>query len=175
MGDKVNMVKGIESTQKQETRTFFDTKAGAWDDKVSGRAMVRVNVQAQRNDYVLRIVEDRGETRHALDVGCGVGDLVIEMAERGIRATGIDFARGMIDIAHRRLAKSAVEIADFVAVDYFDWPVKDDKYDVISANGFVEYISFEQRDEFLRDMRKGLRSGGSLISHPYNQICYWAI
>lgn len=162
--------KQAESRQQKEARTFFDTKASDWDDKVSGQAGLRVNVQAQRNDYVLHVIDSREETRYALDIGCGVGDLVIKMAERGINATGIDFARGMIDIAHRRLTESRAEVAEFVAGDYFDWHVPDDTYDVISANGFIEYISFEQRDQFFRDGLRSLRPGGSLVVSSRNRL-----
>jgi len=131
---------------------------------------VRVNVQAQRNDYVLHVISGRKKTEFALDIGCGVGDLVIEMAEQGINATGIDFAQGMIDIAHQRLTKSSVEVANFVAQDYFDWHVEDEMYDVIAANGFIEYISFEQRDHFFKDALRCLRPGGSLVVSSRNRL-----
>lgn len=156
--------------QQSETLAYFDQKADGWDEKVRGKVKTRVNVQRQRNDYVLAVLGERQETRYALDIGCGVGDLVIAMADRGVNVTGIDFASSMIDIAHQRLAKSKVQIAEFIATDYFDWHVDEEAYDIISANGFIEYISFEQRDEFLIDSLRGLKVGGSLVISSRNRL-----
>ena len=44
-----------------------------------------------------------------LDVGCGTGRHSIELARRGLRMTGIDISRGMLDEARRNARKAGVE------------------------------------------------------------------
>jgi len=156
--------------QQRETLDFFDRTAEAWNAKVDERAGERVNVIAQRNAYTLHVVSGRPEMRRALDVGCGVGDLCIELARRGIRTTGLDFAPKMIEIAGRRLAESPVTGLDFHAKDIFEFPLEKEAYDLIVANGFIEYVSFAQRDLFFSLALEALSPDGSLVISSRNRL-----
>lgn len=156
--------------QQEEAWRFFNNKAGEWDDKAAGQIANKVNVIKQRNDYALTVIKERPETKFVLDVGSGVGDLVCEAAKMGIKATGIDIAGGMVDIAHKRAMDDKLNLAEFIVADYFDWHVEDTSYDVVVANGFIEYVSYEQRDEFFNDAYRILKPGGSLIVSARNRL-----
>jgi len=56
-------------SQQEQTQSFFDEIAGNWRKSAEGNASV-VNVIAQRNNYVLRVADEREGVRIALDVGC---------------------------------------------------------------------------------------------------------
>jgi len=162
--------KKSRTKQQKETLKFFDDKAKEWEDKATGKMEWKVNVIKQRNDYALKVMEGRKKTKYVLDVGSGVGDLVCEMAKRGVRATGIDIAGGMVDLAHRRASDERLDLAEFITTDYFDWHVDDESYDMIVANGFIEYISYEQRDDFFKDVWRVLKPGGSLVVSSRNRL-----
>ena len=49
--------------------------------------------------------------RHGLDIACGVGDLALGLAQRGIRMTGVDLAPAMIEIARQRAQAAGVDVA----------------------------------------------------------------
>jgi 2-polyprenyl-3-methyl-5-hydroxy-6-metoxy-1,4-benzoquinol methylase len=158
------------SEQQEQALKFFDEKAKEWGDKAQGKINNKVNVIKQRNDYVLQVIKKRKETRYLLDVGSGVGDLVCEAAKMGINATGIDIAGGMVDLAHRRAVDEKLAMAKFITTDYFDWHVEPESYDLVAANGFIEYISYEQRDNFFSDAFRILKRAGSLVVSSRNRL-----
>lgn len=161
----------IKRTKQQEqSLKFFDEKAKEWGDKALGKIENKVNVIKQRNDYVLHVIRERKKTEYVLDVGSGVGDLVCDVAKININATGIDIAESMIDLSHGRAIEQKLEMAEFITTDYFDWHVEPESYDVMAANGFIEYISSEQRDNYFNDAYRILKPGGSLVVSSRNRL-----
>lgn len=158
----------MKTTQQQETLAYFKKHAQDWRNKASGDTQqARVNNIKQRNNYVLYVIKSRKKTKNALDVGCGSGELVREMAKLGIRATGIDFAKEIIDIARKTAGNP---LANFVHGSIFDFDSGKTKYDVISANGFIEYISYKQLIDFLKISSNLLAHGGSLVMGSRNRL-----
>jgi ubiquinone/menaquinone biosynthesis C-methylase UbiE len=83
------------------------------------------------------------EGKKILDVGCGSGRFCIAFAQNGAeKVIGIDFAKGMIDIA-RKLADDAGVGADcvFIAGGFPEAiPPSEAPFDACTANGFFDYI-----------------------------------
>ncbi len=159
------------SKQQRETLKFFDEKALDWKAKaLDKKKEPRVNVIKQRNDFALHVVNNRNETDMVLDVGCGIGDLAVAMGKLEANVYGIDFAPGMIDIANDLAAKSGVKNVKFAARDFFTMSIEDELYDMVIANGFIEYISFAQRDDFFGRCIKILKPGGSLVVSSRNRL-----
>lgn len=52
-----------------------------------------------------------------LDLGCGQGRHTLELAKRGIHATGLDYISSFIDIARVQATTSGASLADFVVDD----------------------------------------------------------
>jgi len=130
----------------------------------------KVNVIQQRNGYVLHVIKNRTVTQAALDVGCGTGDLVRDIARQDIYATGVDFADEMIDIARTKARHEQLMKAQFYCCSIFDFDLSERRYDVISANGFIEYISFDELDRFLDLSYQALNSDGSLVLGSRNRL-----
>ncbi len=82
-----------QSDNKASARVLQGTRRG-FSAKAITRDHLKFNVIQERNGFVLHVIENRSDTRSTLDVGCGTGDLVCDIARRGIAATGIDFADG---------------------------------------------------------------------------------
>jgi len=160
----------MESKQQTETLNYFDTFAKDWKEKALGQKIAKVNVISQRNNYVLEVIKNRNENIKTLDVGCGTGELVHEIAKLDIDAVGVDFANEMIKEATDTAATEGLGKATFFCASVFDFPVADESLDVISANGFIEYISHEQLDQFLANSYKALRKNGSLVFGSRNRL-----
>ncbi len=80
-----------------------------------------------------QVVIDRAALRrdeHVVDVGCGTGNAALLAAERGARATGIDPAQRLLDVAG---AKAAADVADarFLPGEAARLPLADSTADVI--------------------------------------------
>src|SRR3972149_3113629 len=100
------------TTQNQETLLYFNKAAQEWQLKAEGKTQA-VNVIAQRNQTVIRVMKNLDIVRRALDIGCGTGDLVLEMAAMGIEAIGVDFAPPMIEACNSKKRQRKGENATF--------------------------------------------------------------
>ncbi len=160
----------MEIKQQAEALKYFKEHAQNWKQKADISQKEGVNVIKQRNDYVLKVVDERDNSRLVLDVGCGTGNLVCELARKNIQAIGVDFAKEMIDLAKENAQQLNLEKARFECCSVFDYPFEPDQYDLISANGFIEYISYDELGKFLKISLKALKSGGSLVLGSRNRL-----
>ncbi|NCU32168.1 MAG: class I SAM-dependent methyltransferase [Candidatus Moranbacteria bacterium] len=156
--------------QQRQTLDFFNSYAGEWFKQGQGINVNEVNVIAQRNNYVLQVIEGRLATESFLDVGCGTGDLVRDVARRGIRSSGIDFAKEMISIAENNVDPEIRENISYVCDSVFNYQFQSASYDVVSLNGFIEYISFDEFKILMRRIFEGLKPNGSLIVGSRNRL-----
>jgi 2-polyprenyl-3-methyl-5-hydroxy-6-metoxy-1,4-benzoquinol methylase len=158
------------SKQQKEALIYFKEHAENWKNKALTKDQCTVNVIQQRNDFVLHVLKNRGTTKSTLDVGCGTGDLVCDIARMGIDSTGVDFAKEMIDIACDRAKKEKLEKAHFYCNSIFDFDLSEKRYDAISANGFIEYISPDELYRFFDFAYQALNTDGSLIIGSRNRL-----
>lgn len=160
----------MSNIQQLETLKYFNHHAKGWARSADINSPNDVNVVKQRNDVVLTVINERKQTRSALDIGCGTGDLVCQIALKDICATGIDFSKKMINIAERKARKLKCTKAKFICKSIFDFRFEPNKYDVISANGFIEYISYKDLNLFLSFCKKSLGTGKSLVLGSRNRL-----
>ncbi len=128
------------------------------------------NLPAQRNDFVLSVIKNRPSTAKTLDVGCGSGELVCAIARLGIAATGVDFAAQMIEKAQATAKIEKLSKAHFICSSIFDVDLSKPAYDLISANGFTDYITFTELERFVSLAHGALKKGGSLILGIRNRL-----
>ena len=166
----------MSTTQQKETLQYFSNYANDWNMKARGKKEHKVNVIKQRNDYVLHIINQRQQdaqkvqTKNVLDIGCGTGELVLDVAHKKIPALGIDFAPDMIEIANTQKNKLHADHASFSCESIYDTKIKSSSYDVLAANGFIEYISFSQRNALFKLAHKILRPNGSFVVSSRNRL-----
>jgi len=152
--------------QQDQTLDFFNAFAGDWQRKATSETY---SVIENRHAAVLKVMEAFGSSSSLLDVGCGTGQLAIEASSRGWKALGIDFASEMIAISKSNNL-AAKGNAQFECVSVFDLKAAPDGFDVISAQGFVEYISLQQLDQFLELVKPLLTNDGSLVLGSRNRL-----
>jgi SAM-dependent methyltransferase len=157
------------SFQQSQALTYFDRVTAEWRMKAEGRAS-KVNVIAQRNACVHRVGDALPNFRTMLDVGCGTGELVLEMAAKGIASTGIDFAPEMVRACEQKRRALQAQKAQFHCCSVFDYNAADNSEDLISALGFIEYISPRELGDLLRFSHRVLRRGGALVLGSRNRI-----
>ena len=81
------------------------------------------------------------EGKTVLDVGCGPGHYSVTLAKRGAASvTGLDFAKGMIDIAEGRAETAGVQDrCQFVYGDFMTAPLEG-PFDYAIVMGFMDYM-----------------------------------
>lgn len=101
-----------------------------------------------------------------LDVGCGHGNstrLFLDL-RADVRAIGIDFAGGMLDMAKRMTATTSADVqarARWSQADVTRLPFPDASVDAITGHSL--YYMLGDREGFLRECLRVLRPGGRLI------------
>jgi|TARA_Y100000310_G_scaffold344296_1_gene456267 2-polyprenyl-3-methyl-5-hydroxy-6-metoxy-1,4-benzoquinol methylase len=158
------------TVQQRETLFYFRHKAEEWYKKANLQKQNGLNIIQERNAIVMEVLNSRQKVTECLDVGCGTGELVCEISDRGINALGIDFAEEMIKIAIKQSAKRKCTCANFQATSFFDYSTQEKFFDLISANGFIEYISYKEMLEFFDKCNKMLVESGSLVFSVRNRL-----
>jgi SAM-dependent methyltransferase len=98
--------------------------------------------------------------KRLLDVGCGTGESLIPMLDRGWRVVGCDIAPAMVEIAREKVGKRAqLEVADMRELPSFG------VFDLVwSLNDSVNYlVDRAELEAGLAGMRVNLHSGGLLV------------
>jgi len=160
----------MTNVQKEEALRYFRDHAEEWQNKAKASGEGKVNIIQQRNGYVIEIIKDRKQTKSILDVGCGTGDLVCDLAKQGINSTGVDFAQDMIALALNNVKEEQLEKAHFECCSIFDFDFSKQNFDVISANGFIEYISQDELSEFFDIVYDALALNGSFVVGSRNRL-----
>ncbi len=152
--------------QQKQTLNYFSQNAADWQRKAS---VASFSVIDNRHNAVLEVMKDYKDGRLLLDVGCGTGQLAVEASKKGWHSVGIDYAGSMIDICKSNNREAGAN-AEFHCASIFDFDIKAASYDVVSAQGFIEYISLVELDTFLGLIGKGLKNGGAIALGSRNRL-----
>ena len=111
------------------------------------------------------------EPGRALDLGCGIGENAIWLAERGWQVTGVDFSDVAIEKAKVRAADKRVEV-DFIVSDASVY-LPSGRYDLITS--FYIHLLPEERARMLANSVNALAPGGRIlfVSHDRSVTPSW--
>src|SRR5246500_5094593 len=93
---------------KQQVAAHWDRRAAHFDEDF-GHSIATAAERAAW-DRIIDLIVPSGRDLAALDAGCGTGFLSLELAARGHRVTGVDFAPAMLAEARRKAAERGIEI-----------------------------------------------------------------
>lgn len=108
--------------------------------------------------FVSAVVERCRDNARVLDIGCGDGSLMEQLAERLASAniTGIDLATTDIETAKGRLPE-----ADFIVSDFLSYPFSSNAFDCVTAHMVLMLMG--PLEAVLEKINRVLVPGGSLI------------
>lgn len=158
------------SEQQKQTKNYFERVSNQWYVKANLNSNKILNIINQRNEYVRKTASDfLSKNAKTLDVGCGTGELVLELLKSGYNSQGIDFSKSMIKKAKEQATKNNLEKEAFICESFFDYEFNK-KFNMISANGFIEYISECELKKFLIKSHQLLSKNGILIINSRNRL-----
>ena len=136
------------------------------------------DIGAAQPDLV-QLIEQFPPRSRVLDLGCGTGDLVIELARAGWSMIGIDFVPAAIEVARSRAATLPPEqrsLVQFKIADAFDLHDFEGEVDSVVDSGFFHLFRSETRRRLVRELSHLIPVGGRYfllgfaISLPANDV-----
>lgn len=91
-----------------------------------------------------------------LDVGCGTGELALEISQAGATVVGVDASAAMIDAARRNFPALDFRVADAAALPF------ESRFDAVFSNAALHWVL--DADSAARGMARALKPGGRLVA-----------
>jgi ubiquinone/menaquinone biosynthesis C-methylase UbiE len=141
---------------KQQVAAHWGKRAAHFDEDFGHS--IRTEAERAAWDRILDLALPRRSTLDALDAGCGTGFLSFELAGRGHRVTGIDFAPAMLAEARRKAAERGVSIR-FEEGDAEQLPFAPGSFDLVVSRHVLWTLPHPEAaiDEWIRVLRPGGR------------------
>lgn len=119
---------------------------------------------------ILELLGDVSSCR-VLDVGCGDGELAVELAKRGAIVTGIDTSAAMIAAAKDRAKRHNVSVT-FEAEAAEHLPFAAEHFDVVTVITVLCFV--DDPNPVFREIARVLRPGGRLVVGELGKWSTWA-
>jgi ubiquinone/menaquinone biosynthesis C-methylase UbiE len=150
------MTTGQTDVVKQQVAAHWGRRAAHFDEDFGHS--IRTEAERAAWDRILDLALPRRGALDALDAGCGTGFLSFELAGRGHRVTGIDFAPAMLAEARRKAAERGVSIR-FEEGDAEQLPFVSGSFDLVVSRHVLWTLPHPDAaiDEWIRVLRPGGR------------------
>jgi ubiquinone/menaquinone biosynthesis C-methylase UbiE len=143
---------------KQHVAAHWDRRAPHFDEDFGHS--IRTLAERAAWDRILEVVLTGRGMLEALDVGCGTGFLSFELAARGHRVIGVDFAPAMLAEARRKAAERSAPIR-FEEADAERLPFPPGGFDLVISRHLL--WTLPHPEAAIREWIRVLRPGGRLV------------
>lgn len=147
----------------------FDPAAAAYDQWYQtplGRLVDRLEKEALLKHL------PRLEGRLILEVGCGTGNIALELAQRGARVVGLDLSAPMLAAAQRKGFRLRIPLA-LVRARGEALPFAPQPFDGALSILALDFIP--QREEVLAEMVRVVRPGGLVVLALLNRFSFFTL
>ena len=141
---------------KQQVAAHWNRRAPGFDADFGHS--IRTAAERAAWDRILDLVVGGRGTLDALDVGCGTGFLSLELAGRGHRVTGVDFAPQMLAEARKKAAAQGFAVR-FEEGDAEQLRFAAGSFDLVMTRHVLWTLPHPEQaaDEWIRVLRPGAR------------------
>jgi len=145
------------SEVKRHVAAHWDRRAAHFDDDF-GHSIRTPGERAAWDRILDLVLAGKPKPLDALDAGCGTGFLSFELADRGHRVIGVDFAPAMIAEARRKAADRGASVR-FEEADAEQLPFAPSTFDLAISRHVLWTLPHPEAaiDEWIRVLRPGGR------------------
>jgi ubiquinone/menaquinone biosynthesis C-methylase UbiE len=146
------MSSGHTDPVKQQVAAHWDRRAAHFDEDFGHS--VRTPAERAAWDRIFGLVLQSPGPLDALDLGCGTGFLSLELAARGHRVTGVDFAPSMLERAKSKAAARGLSVR-FEQADAEQLPCRPASFDLAISRHVLWTLPHPEAaiDEWIRVLR----------------------
>ena len=150
------MSSGVADFVKEQVAAHWGRRAPGFDEGFGHS--IRTPAERAAWDRIFDLVLTGSQPLNALDAGCGTGFLSFELAARGHRVTGVDFAPAMLAEARRKAAERTVSVR-FEEADAEHLPFPPHSFDLAISRHVLWTLPHPEAafDEWIRVLRPGGR------------------
>lgn len=105
-----------------------------------------------------------------LEIGCGLGNDLCQIARRGLDATGIDIAPRAVELAQQHLASRDLK-ATVMRANCEDLPFASDSFDIVYSSGVIQHTP--NIKAAAAEILRVLRPGGTLVIILYHRYSWF--
>lgn len=158
---------------KNFNQSELDNAYDQWHESVHGNENpIQINL-APWHKTVLRLLPSL-EGLNILEVGCGVGDFALHLADLHARVTAVDFSPQAIEIAQKKSTAQKKSV-DFQVADAQSLPFEDNSFDLLLSCECLEHVPNPQLA--LNEFKRVLKPQGKLVLTTENysnaMLLYW--
>jgi len=114
--------------------------------------------KAMKNYILKHLVPHRGRV---LDIGCGTGNLLIEVGRRGSKGVGSDINKLMLAVAQKESIKHNLgRRLKFIKGNALNFQISEEPFDLVVSTLMISELQPEELTEFVRNAAKFVKSGG---------------
>ncbi len=151
--------------QQRQTKVFFEKNAKNWQKKADIKKNKKLNTIQERNFYVVDKIKLL-KINSLIDIGCGTGDLSFDASKIINESVGIDFSKNMINLAKKKFKRKNLK---FYNDNFFNFD-PGQKFDCLSANGFIEYLSLKDIKRFINHSKNIVKKNKYIIFGTRNRL-----
>jgi ubiquinone/menaquinone biosynthesis C-methylase UbiE len=146
------MATGPADVVKRQVAAHWDRRAAHFDEDFGHS--IRTPAERAAWDRILELIVAERGALDVLDAGCGTGFLAFELAGRGHRVVGVDFAPAMIEEARRKAAARPVSVK-FEEADVEQLPFAAGSFDLVISRHVLWTLPHPDAaiDEWIRVLR----------------------
>ena len=169
MTENLMSTRNTETVSKTDVAEHFTSIAHVYNERNYVQAGKRSKYPdiAIRHQYFLEMLV--GTHGRVLEIGCGSGQMQLDLLRRGYEVVGIDIATGMIEATRKLVneklpnARPRLLVGDIEALAF-----PDAYFDVVLAAGVIEYLRSDEKS--LREISRVLKPGGIVLLSVRNKL-----
>lgn len=117
-------------------------------------------------ELILELLE-KHQCKNVLEPFCGTGRILLPIAQKGMKITGIDASQGMLDRLNKKLKEKSESVKKNVSVSHaelvsYTWPSGFDAV-ILGGNCFFEFGSLAEQQEILTKAYESVKPGGYIF------------
>jgi 2-polyprenyl-3-methyl-5-hydroxy-6-metoxy-1,4-benzoquinol methylase len=156
--------------QSTYTKKYYLSNCGGYE---AFKRSFGAKLEDNRLDVVARLCALAPSGR-ALDLGCGRGELSLELARLGFKVTAIDYSKDAVEIAREAISRNpkcssaiSLECNDVNRVEL------QGAYNVAVAADLIEHMLPTELDQLYQRLAEHLAHDGLFVVHTYPNLWYY--